>query len=79
MRLNIRLIGILNGILLIHIMGMLLMRSTFFMGGGRRSSNNDSGGNSKIALLLLGIALIIIGYIGMLFRAYDSGGCFSSA
>ena len=67
MRLNIRLIGILNGILLIHIMGMLLMRSTFFMGGGRRSSNNDGGGNSKIALLLVGIALIIIGYIGMLF------------
>jgi Zn-dependent protease with chaperone function len=68
MRLNIRLIGILNGILLIHIMGMLLMRSTFFMGSGRRSSNNDnSGGNAKIALLLLGIALIIIGYIGMLF------------
>jgi len=67
MRLNIRLIGILNGILLIHIMGMLLMRSTFFMGSGRRSSNNDSGGNAKIALLLLGIALIVIGYIGMMF------------
>ena len=67
MRLNIRLIGILNGILLIHLMGMLLMRSTFFMGSGRRSSNNDSGGNAKIALLLLGVALIIIGYIGMLF------------
>jgi Zn-dependent protease with chaperone function len=67
MRLNIRLIGILNGILLIHIMGMMLMRSTFWMGSGRRSSNNDSGGNAKLALLILGIALIVIGYIGMLF------------
>lgn len=66
MRLNIRLIGILNGILLIHIMGMLLVRSTFFMGSGRRSSK-DNGGNAKIAMILLGIALIVIGYIGMLF------------
>lgn len=68
MRLNIRLIGILNGILLIHITGMLLMRSTFFMGGGRRSSrNNNDGGKSTIVILLLGIALIVIGYIGMMF------------
>lgn len=68
MRLNIRLIGILNGILLLHITGMILMRSTFFMGGSRRSSSNDnSGGNAKIALLLMGLALIIIGYIGMMF------------
>lgn len=68
MRLNIRLIGILNGILLIHITGMLLMRSTFFMGGGRRSSrNSNDGGKSTIVILLLGIALILIGYIGMMF------------
>jgi len=67
MRLNIRLIGILNGILLIHIMGMLLVRSTFWMGSGRRSSKDNGGGNAKLALILLGIALIVIGYIGMLF------------
>ncbi|WP_340102687.1 M48 family metallopeptidase [Rhodohalobacter sp. 8-1] len=68
MRLNIRLIGILNGILLIHIMGMLLMRSTFFMGGSRRSTSGDSdSGKSKLVILLLGVALIVIGYVGMLF------------
>lgn len=67
MRLNIRLIGILNGILLIHIMGMLLVRSTLWMGSGRRSSKDNGGGNAKLALILLGIALIVIGYIGMLF------------
>ena len=37
------------------------------MGSGRRSSKDDGGGNAKFALILLGIALIIIGYIGMLF------------
>lgn len=69
MRLNIRLIGILNGILLLHIMGMILIRSTFFAGGGRRrsSSGDNSSGQATIVIIFLGIALIIIGYIGMLF------------
>lgn len=70
MRLNIRLIGILNGILLLHIMGMILMRSSILSGGRMRSSGGrggGSGGQSAIAMVLLGVALIVIGYIGMLF------------
>lgn len=68
MRLNIRLIGILNGILLLHIMGMILMRSSIFTGGGvRSSSGRGNGGQAKLVLILMGLALIIIGYIGMLF------------
>jgi Zn-dependent protease with chaperone function len=65
MRLNIRLIGILNGILVIHIMGMILMRSAFYSGAMRSRSNNK--GNSAIAIILFGLALIVIGYIGMIF------------
>ncbi len=65
MRINIRLIGILNGILLLHLMGMILMRSSFFAGRGRSSRNNKDGG--AMAILVLGISLIIIGYIGMIF------------
>ncbi|REL33718.1 hypothetical protein DYD21_09935 [Rhodohalobacter sp. SW132] len=69
MRLNIRLIGILNGILLLHIMGMILMRSSLLSGGRGRSSSGQggSGGQAAIAMIVLGLALIIIGYIGMLF------------
>ncbi len=68
MRLNIRLIGILNGILLIHIMGMIVMRSVIYSGGTRvrRSSKNDSG-KATIGILLFGLSLVIIGYIGMIF------------
>ena len=67
MRLNIRLIGILNGILIIHIMGMILIRSVFYSGGARvRSSKDGKGGNSTIAIIVLGVALIVIGYIGMI-------------
>ncbi|MEX0660736.1 MAG: M48 family metallopeptidase [Balneolaceae bacterium] len=65
MRINIRLIGILNGILLLHLMGMILMRSSFFAGRGRSSRNGKDGG--AFAILALGLSLIIIGYIGMIF------------
>jgi Zn-dependent protease with chaperone function len=68
MRFNIRLIGVLNGILIIHILGMLITRSVAFSGAGRVSSNrNGKGGNGAIAIILFGISLIVIGYIGMLF------------
>ncbi len=69
MRLNIRLIGILNGILVIHIMGMVLMRSVMFSGGmrSRSSSNGKGGGNATIVIIAMGLSLVIIGYIGMIF------------
>jgi len=67
MRINIRLIGILNGILLLHLMGMILMRSSFFAGRGRSSGQNGKGGGGAMAILALGLSLIIIGYIGMIF------------
>lgn len=68
MRLNIRLIGILNGILLLHIMGMILMRGSLLSGGRVRSSSGQGGGGqAAIVMIFLGISLVIIGYIGMLF------------
>jgi len=69
MRLNIRLIGILNGILMIHIMGMILMRSVLYSGGMRVRSNRSGkgGGNSTIVIIAFGLSLVVIGYIGMIF------------
>lgn len=59
MRINMRLIGILHGILALGLIGYYIMR----VGGTSRSSKNDNG--SKLALL--GIGLIIIGYSGTFF------------
>ena len=63
MRLNIRLMAVLNGILIIAIIGYILVHT-----GGRRRymyfSNSKKGGNP---LPLLGLLLIIIGYIGVFF------------
>jgi Zn-dependent protease with chaperone function len=63
MRLNIRLIGVLFGILMITVIGQIIFRTTQFSGGGR-SRDNKRGGNP---LPLLGLAMIIIGYIGVFF------------
>jgi len=58
MRLNLRLWGILSGILLIGQIGHFLLRNT-----GRSSGKNKGGG----AAIMLGLALFIIGYIGLFF------------
>ena len=60
MRLNMRLLGPLFGIMLIGAMGSLLLRSTSFR--RVRSSKESSGG--VMLVLFLGLALVVIGYIG---------------
>jgi len=59
MRLNIRLIGLLNGILVIGMIGYYLMRSMQYSGRRR----NDGAG----ALLALGLGLMVIGFGGSFF------------
>ncbi|MDQ2075070.1 M48 family metallopeptidase [Marinimicrobium sp. ABcell2] len=62
MRLNIRLVGLLNGILVISLLGHMMLRSAYFR--GPRRSNRD---NSQMAILSLGALLILIGSIGTFF------------
>ena len=61
MRLNIRLIGILNGILVLGIIGYYLLRSASLSGRQRNS------GNAGAAMLALGIGLMVIGFAGTFF------------
>jgi len=56
MRINIRLIGLLHGILMIGIVGKQFIRSTRF-----------SGKRDKMAAILFGLAILAIGYIGVYF------------
>lgn len=64
MRINIRLIGLIFGILVIGLIGYYTLRAASF-GGSRRSSNDK--GNGAAALLALGLGLMAIGYIGTFF------------
>jgi Zn-dependent protease with chaperone function/uncharacterized tellurite resistance protein B-like protein len=59
MRLNIRLMGLLFGILVISVIGRIIIHG----GGGRRRGKNDGGG----AIMLFALALFVIGYIGVFF------------
>ena len=61
MRLNIRLMGVLNGILIIGLAGYFLLRSTAFSGRGR---NNDKGAGG---IMGLAIGLMVIGFAGTFF------------
>jgi Zn-dependent protease with chaperone function len=65
MRLNIRLIGMVHGLVAIGLSGYLLLRIMMHSGHGRRSSS--SKGDPRIFLLLLGVALIVIGFVGSFF------------
>ncbi len=67
MRMNIRLMGVLFGILAIAVVGQLAFRSTAqasILGGRRRSKE---GGGAMIAIMVVGIAVMAIGYIGVFF------------
>ena len=65
MRLNIRLIGILHGILIIGLLGYFILRSTMYSGYRRRSSRDQGGG--AMAILALGAGLAAVGFFGTFF------------
>ncbi|TGN39894.1 M48 family metallopeptidase [Marinobacter confluentis] len=63
MRLNVRLIAILAGILMIGQIGSFLLQ-TAFASSSRYTSRNSRGGT---AFGIVGLALMVIGYIGVFF------------
>jgi Zn-dependent protease with chaperone function len=69
MRLNLRLMGLVHGILVIALAGSFLLR---ILGNSSRvstsrSGNKKDGGGIALALLILGVGLYIIGWIGVVF------------
>ena len=62
MRLNIRLIGLLHGILLVALIGYYLLR---FGGASGRSSRGQKGGGGHVLLIALGA--MVIGSVGLFF------------
>jgi Zn-dependent protease with chaperone function len=63
MRLNIRLIGLLHGILIIGILGYFLLRMTAFSGYRRRRSQEGN----QLPILALGAGLMAVGFFGTFF------------
>ena len=64
MGLNIRLMGVIHGILVIGIIGYFLLRSSFHAGSRRRSNSRD---NSGMWIVAAGLGLMVIGFLGTFF------------
>ncbi len=61
MRLNIRLMGVVFGLLVLTVAGRFMIRALYF--GGR----NREGAQAAMAIAALGLALVIIGALGVFF------------
>ena len=67
MKLNIRLIGVIFGIMVIGFTGGMLFRMVLYSGAGHSRRNNKEGGGLIIAIIAFGVILLIIGFIGTVF------------
>ena len=64
MRLNMRLMGLLFGILFLALIGEIILRSAF---RGNLSSNRKEGAGAALVMLAAGVGLLVIGYVGAFF------------
>jgi len=63
MRLNLRLVGLVHGILLLAIIGYYIIRFT----SSSRSSSSSKKKDGAGAVVLFGLALLVLGYVGVFF------------
>ena len=63
MRLNLRLTSVLHGILLLGIIGYYMVRALRYA----RGSRSDKAGSAIAAIFMLGLGMIVIGYVGSFF------------
>ncbi|MGB3308801.1 MAG: M48 family metallopeptidase [Nodosilinea sp.] len=63
MGLNLKLIGVIHGLLLIYITGRVILRMGYYSGSSSRRSKDDKGGG---AILAAALAMLVIGYLGVL-------------
>jgi len=63
MRLNIRLIGMIFGIVVIGLLGRIALRMAFYSSGGRGKKD----GRALLVIIAVGVLLTIIGAVGVMF------------
>jgi len=67
MRLNMRLMGMVFGLLVLSIIGRGMVELLRYQSLSSRRSSNKEGGSIVLALFLVGIGLIVIGSLGVFF------------
>ena len=66
MRLNIRLIGVIYGLLVMGLIGLYVLRSVVYSGGMRRSSGNKKD-NGVIVVIVIAAVMMLLGFVGTFF------------
>ena len=70
MRLNIKLMGVLFGVMILQVIGGTVLRGMWYSGGVRvRSSNDRDGGaaGAQMAIVVIAFGLMAIGFVGVIF------------
>ena len=72
MRLNVRLMGVVFGLVVIAVLGRSVLNMAWYaqaFGGGsmRRGNDRDGGVPIQLVMMLVGVAVLIIGSLGVLF------------
>lgn len=67
MRMSIKLMGVLHGILLIGLTGQIVLRSLMYGGGRSRRNKKDNEGGGVLVIIVIAVAAIAIGFIGVFF------------
>jgi Zn-dependent protease with chaperone function len=68
MRLNLRLMGVLHGILVVGLLGYWIFRSSLYTSSGRSSrSSGRNGGGNRLPIVLFGVIVMAVGYVGVFF------------
>lgn len=67
MRINVRLAGIIFGILILALIGRGVLQSIYFSGARRSGGRNQNGGGAIVVIMIIGLTLLLVGLIGELF------------
>ncbi|MEM1026452.1 MAG: M48 family metallopeptidase [Planctomycetota bacterium] len=65
MRINIKLMGTIFGIVVLTVIGRMVMNAAIMSGSFPRNRNQEAGG--RIAMVTIGVGLVIIGSVGVVF------------
>ena len=66
MRLNIRLIGVIYGLLVMGLVGLYVLRITAISGAGRRSSGGKKDGGAAFIMIFAAV-MMLLGFVGTFF------------
>ncbi|MDX2108903.1 MAG: M48 family metallopeptidase [Verrucomicrobiota bacterium] len=67
MKLNLRIAGTIFGILVLGIIGRIILEVMGRGGRGRSRDSDGKGGGAVVLIFIVGIALLVIGYLGTFF------------